>query len=200
LEPFAPSNTSATNYNGRPRITWQRQVDDDYITNFNIYRSFFNHNFGYSKIASITNQYYVDYDVLVGYGNTAYYKVKAVNGTKESDFSNYASINYYGLNKPFFNDSNGVELVNNKYRLYSNYPNPFNPSTTIKYSISSPGNVKLQVYNLRGEEVTTLVNEFKKAGDYIVEFKAFNYLPSSTYIYRISTKEYSEFKKMMLLK
>ena len=199
MEPFAPNNTSTSNYNGRAKITWQRQNDDDYITNFDIYRSLVHHNFGYTKIASTTSQSYIDNDISVGPGNTAYYKVKAVNGIKESDFSNYASINYYGLNKPV-NDSNSDDLVDYEYRLRSNYPNPFNPSTTIRYSIANPGNVKLQVYNLLGDEVATLVNEYKKAGNYKVEFSDSGHLPSGIYIYKITSDNFSGVKQMLLIK
>lgn len=200
LEPFAPNNLSTSNYNGRARISWQRQSNDDYVTSYDIYRSLLNRLFGYTKIGSTTNQFYIDYDILVGSGNTAYYKVKAINGTKVSDFSDYASIDYYGLNKPVVNDSSIVQLVSYEYSLGANYPNPFNPSTTINYSIANPTNVKLQVYNLHGDEVATLVNDYKNPGNYSFEFKAFEYLPSGIYIYKVTTKDFSEYKKMMLLK
>ncbi len=85
------------------------------------------------------------------------------------------------------------------FNLEQNYPNPFNPSTTIKYSIPSTSKVKLTLFNLLGEEVTTLVNEEKVAGNYSVEFNAAS-LPSGVYFYHLKAGEYVNTKKMILLK
>ena len=85
------------------------------------------------------------------------------------------------------------------YELSQNYPNPFNPITTIKYSISNPGYVTLKVYDILGKEVTTLVNEEKQAGIYKVEFDASN-LASGIYIYTLTADNYSDSKKLILLK
>jgi Secretion system C-terminal sorting domain len=86
-----------------------------------------------------------------------------------------------------------------EFALDQNYPNPFNPSTTIKYSTAQDGLVKLAVYNLLGEEVTTLVNTTQKAGRYEVNFNA-SQLASGVYIYRIETPNFTSAKKLMLMK
>ncbi len=91
-----------------------------------------------------------------------------------------------------------VELPN-VYSLEQNYPNPFNPSTTIKYSIAEDGFVKLAVYNLLGEEVTTIVNSTQKAGKYEVTFNA-NNLATGVYIYQLKVGSFVETKKMVLMK
>ncbi|MBE7475751.1 MAG: T9SS type A sorting domain-containing protein [Ignavibacteriota bacterium] len=85
------------------------------------------------------------------------------------------------------------------YSLEQNYPNPFNPSTTIKYSLSEDGFVKLSVYNLLGEEVTTLVNNEQKAGRYEVNFDA-SKLASGIYMYRLESNNFLSIKKMILIK
>jgi hypothetical protein len=85
------------------------------------------------------------------------------------------------------------------YSLEQNYPNPFNPSTTIKYSIKEDGFVKLSVFNLLGEEVTTLVNNEQKAGRYEMEFSA-SKLSSGIYMYRLEANNFSSIKKMLLIK
>ena len=88
------------------------------------------------------------------------------------------------------------------YYLYQNYPNPFNPKTIIKYSIPNVErrqHVLLKVYNVLGIEIATLVNEFKQAGLYEIEFDA-SELKSAVYFYRIISGNYSETKKMTLLK
>jgi hypothetical protein len=85
------------------------------------------------------------------------------------------------------------------YSLEQNYPNPFNPSTTIKFSIAEEGFVKLVVFNMLGEEVTTLVNTQLKAGRYDVNFNAAG-LSSGVYVYRIETANFVSSKKLMLMK
>ena len=86
-----------------------------------------------------------------------------------------------------------------QYSLSQNYPNPFNPSTTIRYQIPKSGYVELKVYDLLGNEVKTLVNEDKPAGQYSVKFNA-NNLSSGVYFYRIVSGNYTSVKKMLLLK
>ena len=86
-----------------------------------------------------------------------------------------------------------------EYALEQNYPNPFNPSTTIKYSISEDGFVELSIYNLLGEEVTTLVNNEQKAGRYEVVFNALK-LSSGVYMYRLESNNFLSIKKMILIK
>jgi hypothetical protein len=101
--------------------------------------------------------------------------------------------------------SSPTGVLNNKsnqptdYSLSQNYPNPFNPSTAISYSLSKAGFVTLKVFNILGNEVATLVNEDKAAGQYNVEFDASN-LPSGIYFYKIQTGSFSDTKKMILLK
>jgi hypothetical protein len=85
------------------------------------------------------------------------------------------------------------------FALSQNYPNPFNPTTKIQYSVVNPGAVKLAVYNILGQEVKVLVNDFKSKGNYEVEFNASS-LPSGIYIYRLEAGSSVSVKKMTLLK
>jgi hypothetical protein len=89
--------------------------------------------------------------------------------------------------------------VPNQFSLSQNYPNPFNPTTQIRYSISKNSLVTLKVYNLLGQEVTTLVNQQQKSGNYTVNFNA-SKLASGIYMYKIQAGEFSLTKKMTLLK
>lgn len=87
-----------------------------------------------------------------------------------------------------------------KFALYQNYPNPFNPVTTIRYSVPENSSVKLEIYDILGRKIQTLIdNEYKKTGEYEIKFNGQN-LPSGVYIYRIITRNYSASKKMLLLK
>lgn len=85
------------------------------------------------------------------------------------------------------------------FNLNQNYPNPFNPSTKISYSISKAGLVTLKVYNILGQEVKTLVNNYQNPGSYKVNFNASS-LPSGIYLYRIISGNFVQVKKMILLK
>lgn len=96
----------------------------------------------------------------------------------------------------------GVEDNNQlptKYVLNQNYPNPFNPTTTINYSLPKSGNVRLVVVNSLGQEITTLVNEFKSVGSHNVQFNGAN-LSSGIYFYRIIADSFTQTKKMILVK
>lgn len=86
-----------------------------------------------------------------------------------------------------------------EYVLSQNYPNPFNPTTRINYSLPRAGNVKLTVYNAIGSKVTTIVNEYKTAGNYSVNFNGSN-LASGIYLYKLELGSYSATKKLILLK
>ncbi len=86
-----------------------------------------------------------------------------------------------------------------EYKLEQNYPNPFNPSTKINFSIQSDGLVTLKVFNIIGQEVATLINDFKTAGSHSVNFDA-SKLSSGIYLYKINSNGFSQSKKMMLIK
>ncbi len=87
------------------------------------------------------------------------------------------------------------------YSLNQNYPNPFNPSTVIEYNLPEAGFVTVRVFNLLGQEITTLVNEYKRSGNYQVTFDTQHLtLPSGMYIYSYSCGNYSRARKMLLLK
>lgn len=86
-----------------------------------------------------------------------------------------------------------------EFNLSQNYPNPFNPYTTIRYSIPKQGLVNIKIYDILGNEVTTLVNEEKVAGNYEVKFDA-SKLSSGTYFYRTQVGDFVQYKKMLLLK
>ena len=94
---------------------------------------------------------------------------------------------------------NSVQNKPERFSLGQNFPNPFNPSTTIKYSIPKNSLVRLKVYNILGEEVAILVNEEKPVGTYEVKFNATN-LPSGVYFYRLQAGSFVETKKMIIIK
>ncbi len=92
-----------------------------------------------------------------------------------------------------------AEGLPDKYELYNNYPNPFNPTTTIRFAVPLEGPVELSVYDILGRKVATLVNENYNAGFHNIQWDAGN-LSSGTYIYRLKTTEGSFSKKLTLIK
>ncbi len=96
-------------------------------------------------------------------------------------------------------DEDTAPVVVEKFELANNYPNPFNPSTKIQYSLPTNEFVSLRIYDIIGREVATLVNQQQSAGVYNVEFNASN-LTSGVYFYKIEAGNFTSVKKMMLLK
>ncbi len=90
-------------------------------------------------------------------------------------------------------------LAPSEFRLEQNFPNPFNPATTIQYQLPSTSNVSLKIYDVLGNEVVTLVNEKQDAGYKEIKFNANRYA-SGMYIYRLTAEKYVSIKKMLLLK
>ncbi len=85
------------------------------------------------------------------------------------------------------------------FELHQNYPNPFNPSTSLSYTIPQSGKVKLTIYDILAREITTLVDEYKSAGSYKVDFNASG-LSSGTYFYQLESNGSIKVRKMMLIK
>jgi hypothetical protein len=98
-----------------------------------------------------------------------------------------------------YSDVVEVKTIPTSFDLAQNYPNPFNPSTIIRWQSPIASHQSLKVYDILGNEVATLVDEFKPAGNYEVEFNSEN-LASGVYIYRLQTAEFTETKKMVLLR
>jgi hypothetical protein len=96
-------------------------------------------------------------------------------------------------------DEKLIGLSPGAFELYANYPNPFNPSTKIRYAISQTVFTTLKVYSTLGQEVGVLINEEKTPGVYEVNFDGLN-LSSGTYIYKLKASDYSMTRKMLLLK
>jgi flagellar hook assembly protein FlgD len=100
--------------------------------------------------------------------------------------------------------SDKINAIPQEYALYQNFPNPFNPITTIKYDLKQKTNVKITIYDLLGKEIRTLVNARQEAGHKTVTWDGSNNIgvqvASGIYIYRISTEEFTQTKKMVLMK
>jgi hypothetical protein len=111
-------------------------------------------------------------------------------------------LNWFPTRKAAWQATTGIEKSDSKtnsFALNQNYPNPFNPATMISYSILNTSQVKLEVYDILGAKITTLVNQIQTPGSYKVDFDG-SKLASGMYIYRLSTPDQMITRKMMLLK
>ncbi len=118
-----------------------------------------------------------------------FYRLKQINFDGSFENSNKISVN--------------VNFVPKEYKLYPNYPNPFNPSTTIKYEIPEVGLVTIKLYDILGNEVQVLINEKKEAGKYKLIFNASigsRRISSGVYFYELSAGSFRAVKKIILLK
>ncbi|HQJ46083.1 MAG TPA: T9SS type A sorting domain-containing protein, partial [Ignavibacteriaceae bacterium] len=113
-----------------------------------------------------------------------HYRLKQIDFDGTYTYSKTVSADYY--------------LISD-FSLEQNYPNPFNPNTTIKFELPKDGFVSLKIYDILGNEITTLVNEEKPTGRYEINFDA-SAMVSGVYIYKLESAEYISTKKMLLLK
>jgi hypothetical protein len=101
-------------------------------------------------------------------------------------------------------DDEDLALLPDEFSLSQNYPNPFNPMTVIEYSLPHACNVRLQIYNILGRRVKTLVNDYQSAGYYSIcwdgNSRNGRAAASGVYFYRINAGDFIESKKMLLLK
>lgn len=96
-------------------------------------------------------------------------------------------------------DVETAEAIPTEFALMQNFPNPFNPTTNIKFALPTESNVSLKIYNVLGEEVATLINKVMPAGFHTYNFDATR-LSSGMYIYRIEAGSFVQVKKMLLMK
>jgi hypothetical protein len=98
-----------------------------------------------------------------------------------------------------FTASETTQAVPDRYTLFQNYPNPFNPATTIRFDVQQAGHVQVQVFDVRGRLVETLVDGERPAGHYTVTWNAAS-APSGVYLYRLQAGRHTEIKEMVLLR
>jgi predicted phosphodiesterase len=115
---------------------------------------------------------------------------------------NYGTIDYWVWDRTSTSSKTETAKIE-KNNLAPCYPNPFNPSTIISYTLSKPGFVKLAIYDVLGREIKTLINENQNSGTYTLEWRALDslgrILPSGLYFYKIETESFVQTRKMMLL-
>ena len=192
------------NQENHPRIIWGPYQENSLsVQYYKIYKKKGTGNF--TLLTTTTGLEYTDQSEIIPTQPSTqvpvYYYVKAFGQLAESNYesgpTNTVSVNVRGG----FEKSN-INIETNlpaEYGLNQNFPNPFNPSTTINYSIKDEGFVSLIVFDILGREVSTLVKENKQAGLYNVVFDA-SELTSGVYIYTLNVNGYYKSHKMILTK
>ncbi|MBZ0199416.1 MAG: T9SS type A sorting domain-containing protein [Ignavibacteriaceae bacterium] len=174
------------------RLDWQTATETN-NQGFEIQRKVENNEWttiGYKNGNGTTTEptsYSFEDNLVAAQSTNIQYRLKQIDFNGVSAFSNVIEVEY---NVPL------------EFNLAQNYPNPFNPSTTISFRIPEADFITLKVFNALGEEVVTLVNGFKQAGAYNIQFNASN-IPSGIYFYSIkagNNAQFSATKKMMLIK
>jgi hypothetical protein len=154
---------------------------------------------GVKRTSSITYDFSIPIDTsLLSNGYSLKYRIAASDKALVPAYSFSPDSGYYeALYTPTSLLKDNINTFS--FSLKQNYPNPFNPNTVILYAMPSASNVKLIVYNTLGQTVKVLENGFKKAGNYSVDFNAAD-LPSGIYFYRLEAGQFSQVRKMMLVK
>ncbi len=125
------------------------------------------------------------------------YAVISVLHSQSADF--WGGIFVLTLNDIITTVEKEENVVPLSYKLYQNYPNPFNPETTIKFDLPSNQQVKLEIFDILGRKVRTVVNDVRPAGSYNIKFNA-KHLASGVYLYRLKTGDFIKTRKMIILK
>jgi hypothetical protein len=190
-----------TGSNSHPKLNWSLNLETDVINSAQAYLIERSINGGaFSQIATTngSTSQYIDYGVSWAGGgpNTASYKIRSKD--TQGLTSVYTDIKSVPWGNVWKAGTDKKEVIT-VYKLEQNFPNPFNPATTISYTVPKNGLVTIKVYDILGIEVAELVNEAKEAGNYSVTFNA-SELPSGIYFYTLTSANFTATKKLILLR
>ena len=207
LAPKAPKGLNLTKDSNYVTIKWKKNTEADF-NHYNLYRDTiagFTANSN-TLVLSLTDTTY-RHIILSGISKYFYKLTSLDNQGNISPLSEELGISITSINDKW--------QAISQYNLFQNYPNPFNPSTLIPYRLKERGYIKLTIYDIKGEQVAILVNQYQDAGYYEIEFMGTNKdkgktfvdkIASGIYLYRLDVKNtnnipvYSDMKKMILLK
>lgn len=192
----------AISNNNHPRLIWGPYPSESLtINNYKVYRKYGASSWQLLTTVSSTTYEYTDGTVTLSgqqAGTDVQYKVTAIyNTNNETSASNIVTVNVQGGGIEKKGSSEEFSL--NEYKLDQNFPNPFNPSTIISFSIKENSIVTLKIYDILGNEISELVNEVKEPGNYSVSFDATDF-SSGIYFYMLKANGYSLTKNMLLTK
>ncbi|GEM_PF-4222953 len=203
VTPPPPPVLTANAYNTgggiiHPKPTWTA-INDWGTVGYKLHRT----GFAGGWIYTGTNLSYIDYNTTIGEGDVyVYYYVVSYSTLDNVVSAPSNTVNYCTDISTFKQGIKNPETgsaIPTEFALYDNFPNPFNPTTTIYYALPEDIHVKVAVYNVLGKEVAILADEMQSAGYKSVTFDASD-LPSGVYYYRLQAGTFSEVKKMILVR
>lgn len=191
IYPFPPQNLTATVIDDvNVYLEWEAPESSDFLTAYNIYRD--QELIGQNGADTLD---YLDEELSPG---VYFYYVTALYDDLESESSNTVEITIEDLSADDTNPSLPVTA------LKGNFPNPFNPETTIEFSLEKSGPVSIEVYNIMGQRIITLVNDHYLSGNHRIVWKGNDdsgvSVGSGIYFYRMVSGSYTSTRKMILLK
>jgi hypothetical protein len=198
-----PQNLAVTGGIDYAILSWEAPIDNsatDFI-GYRVYRSFeLGDSFtAISGVNPITALAFTDTNLLTLGVPTIWYLVVAIY-TNPDGVSVPSNVTYFQL--PCDEDNDLAETISTA--LFNNFPNPFNPDTTIRFDLASAGNVSIQIFNIRGQRVITLLNEYVSAGHHSITWRGVNEhgtpVGSGIYFFKMETEGYSFVNRMVLLK
>ena len=187
--PVELTSFSAKAFSDKVKLDWITATEIN-NSGFEIERSFDGNTFfavGFVRGNGTTTEprtYSFSDDIQFNSTQSIYYRLKQVDYNGSVNYSDIVSV---------------VFDIPTEFALGQNYPNPFNPSTKIKYSVPQNGFVSIVIYDLTGQEVATLLNEVKVAGNYEINFNSTG-LSSGVYFYKMIANNFIKVKKMSILK
>jgi hypothetical protein len=194
LAPYRPENVVATQFDFKVQLTWELNQDDD-VMSFAIFSDiksgFVPSDSSLIGISSVNDYITNELDENITY----YFLITAVDSSGNiSEYSDEVSI--------LIKSSVGVDkekVISKSFYLFDPYPNPFNPSTSIRFILPKLCFVSLKVYDVLGKEVETLINTQKQAGEYTIKWEP-RKLSSGLFFYRLHAGEFMETKKVVIQK
>jgi len=180
------------------RLAWSPNTEL-HLSYYNLYRDTESGTMVYLATIDKSDTLYTD--TQIAEGNTYYYKLTAVD---DQGFESAPSNEVIATIKAIPSEENNNLTITEQFELKQNYPNPFNPSTTIEYQVPEYTNVSIVIYNVLGKEVRNLVNEYKEAGNYQVEWDGRDNIgrrvSSGVYFYQMTTVNFHDIKKLVIEK
>jgi hypothetical protein len=196
LPPVSPQNVADLQDKDHPMFKWSPCKEPNF-RHYHIYRTRDPRN-GWSLVASQTDTIFTDYMTFLDPDDRdiMYYHIKAEDQLDQESLPSVQLEYHYGV---YVGPKVVGELLPMEYSLSQNHPNPFNAETGIKYALPTESHVLLEIYDMLGKKVATLVDEYSIPGYYQTTWRAYD-VPSGVYLLRLQAGEFVECRKVTLLK